>query len=68
LGVDVGGATVEFNAASNNTYTVQYNDALAGPWRKLADVVARPAARVEFVPDPNWTTNRFYRLLTPRTP
>jgi hypothetical protein len=56
---------VQFNAVSNNTYTVQYSDTMPATWRRLSDVVARPETRVEFVPDPTWTTNRFYRLLTP---
>jgi hypothetical protein len=61
--------TVSFNAISNKTYTVQYTDKLGlTPWQKLADVVARSANRLETISDGNWTTNRFYRIATPRLP
>lgn len=48
---------------------MQYSDALgAGTWSKLADVVARSTNRVEVIVDPAWTTNRFYRVVTPEQP
>jgi len=57
----------EFNSASNKTYSVQYCDSLDGVgWSRLADVVARVSDRVETVTDPNGTSNRYYRLVTPR--
>jgi hypothetical protein len=63
------GAIISFGAVSNRTYTVQYTDALApGVWSRLLDVAARASNRVEEVIDPNSTTNRFYRLATPRQP
>ena len=63
------GAIVSFQAVSNRTYTVQFNDALGvNPWSKLAQVIALATNRVEFIPDPAYTTNRFYRLVTPRQP
>ena len=60
--------SVEFTAISNRTYTVQYADALGWPWQRLANVLARANNRVEVIPDPAWTTNRFYRLVTPWQP
>ena len=56
-------------AISNRTYTVQFTDRLgAAPWAKLADLIARPTNHVETIPDPAWTTNRFYRVVLPRQP
>ena len=64
-----GVANIEFAAVSNHTYTVQYNDALnAGAWTRLRDVVARSTNQVWTVSDPAWTTNRYYRVVTPRQP
>jgi hypothetical protein len=65
----VGGATLKFGAISNRTYSVQYNDDLAsGVWSKFADVPARASNRVETLVDASFTTNRAYRLVTPRHP
>jgi hypothetical protein len=62
-------ATVLFGAVSNKTYTVLFTDALgSGSWLKLADVLARPDNRVEMIPDAAWTSNRVYRVATPRQP
>ena len=58
-------ANVTVAAVSNRTYTVQYSDALPASWSKLADLIARSTNRVEAIKDPNWTTNRFYRLVLP---
>ena len=63
-----GAATVQFNAISNRTYTVQYSAGALGPWNLLGEVVARSINRVEQLPDPQWSTNRYYRLLTPQGP
>ena len=61
--------TLSFSAVSNKTYTVQYTDRLgAGPWLKLVDLPAQPVNRVETLMDPDWKTNRFYRVITPRQP
>jgi hypothetical protein len=61
------GAIVQFQAVSNRTYTVQYRDAMGpGTWNNLADVGAHGTNRVATIPDPGSTTNRFYRLVTPR--
>jgi len=62
-------ALVHIAAVSNRTYTVQYADGLgAVSWSKLADLPARSTNRVELIPDPNWTSNRFYRLALPAQP
>jgi hypothetical protein len=63
-----GQASVVFQAVSNRTYTVQAAEGLGAPWVRLADVVARTNSRVESVPDPVWSTNRVYRLVTPAPP
>ena len=64
-----GVANIEFAAVSNHTYTVQHNDALnAGAWTRLRDIVARSTNQVWTVSDPAWTTNRYYRVVTPRQP
>ena len=61
-------ASLTVAAISNRTYTVQYSDVLPASWNKLADLIARTNNRVEILIDPAWTTNRFYRLVTPRQP
>ena len=58
-------ANVTVAAVSNRTYTVQYSDVLPGSWSKLADLIARSTNRMEILQDPNWTTNRYYRLVLP---
>jgi hypothetical protein len=62
------GATLQFNAASNTTYTVQFTDALGSGWQKLIDVAGQTNAHLEVIVDPNSPTNRFYRLATPKQP
>jgi hypothetical protein len=61
-------ATVMFNAVSNKTYSVRYTDGLGGPWFTLGDVVARDSNRAVALTDRNWTTKRFYQLVTPSQP
>jgi len=62
-----GQATVRFGAVSNKTYTVQFAGRLPAPfWTGLADVPALSSNRVESFVDPTWTTNRVYRVVTPR--
>jgi len=64
-----GTATVSFNAASNQTYTVEWCADLGGAWTKLTDVLARPTGRMESVVDSNGSEHcRFYRVVTPRRP
>jgi hypothetical protein len=56
-------------AVSNRTYSVQFSDSLAaGSWNNLVRLAARPTNRVESIPDPNGTTNRYYRLVLPAQP
>jgi predicted esterase len=62
-------ATLEFLAVANRNYTVEYCDSLAGGlWSRLADVAAPATNRLEAIPDPAWTPQRFYRLVTPQQP
>ena len=58
-------ANILVAAVSNRTYTVQYSEVLPASWNKLADLIARATNRVEAIKDPNWTTNRFYRIALP---
>jgi hypothetical protein len=65
-----GQATVTFQAAANQTYTVEWSSPLnGGSWQKLADAIARPAYRLETVNDSAaGDSPRFYRVVTPRRP
>ena len=65
-----GTATVSFNAASNQTYTVEWCAQPDGSaWSKLTDLIARPNTRTETVTDGTATdAARFYRVVTPRKP
>lgn len=64
-----GPATLQFNAVSNRTYSIQFKSALdAASWQKLTDVVARATNRLETVVDPQVAPGRFYRLATPAQP
>ena len=66
--ISAGAAAVQFAAISNRTYSVQYTDALGAPWQKLVDVAGRATNFVAELADPNWTTNRYYRVVLPRQP
>ena len=63
-------AVVSFNAASNQTYTVEWcAQPVGGAWNKLADVIARPNSRTETATDGSASdAARFYRVVTPRRP
>jgi len=62
-------ANVSFPALSNKTYSLQYRENFnGGTWSKLAEVYARPSNRVEVITDSSSSTNRFYRVVTPRQP
>jgi hypothetical protein len=63
-----GGTTLKFGAVAARTYTIEYSGLPGAPWTKLADVVAQPVNRIETIVDPGATTNRFYRVVTPRQP
>ncbi|MBI1839289.1 MAG: lamin tail domain-containing protein, partial [Verrucomicrobia bacterium] len=61
------GAELQFGAISNRTYTIQFKDIVNGQtWLKLADFAAQSLNRTEKVLDAGYTTNRFYRVVTPR--
>lgn len=63
------GVTLNFRAAANRSYTVQFADApTAGPWMKLADVPARAIRHTATISDPNPGPSRFYRVITPMQP
>jgi hypothetical protein len=66
-----GTVTIEFQAVSNKTYAVDYSDQLgAALWQRLVDVPAAVSNRTVLVTDPDppeTSTERFYRLATPRT-
>ena len=62
-----GQAGVRLAGVAGRTYAVQYTDDLnSGAWTRLAEIPARPGDFIQVVPDPNWTTNRYYRAVTPR--
>jgi hypothetical protein len=61
-------ATLQFVAASNRTYSVQFIDSLGLNWQRLGDVLNETSVRTETVVDPSGNTNRFYRVVTPRQP
>ena len=69
----MGGAVLSFDAVSNRTYSLQFADAFSNAippaaWSRLADVPNWTNSRTLMIPDPAWTTNRFYRVVTPRAP
>lgn len=67
--IAAGAAGVQFAAVSNRTYSVQFSDNLnVNPWQKLADIPAQTTNAVYSLSDPAWTTNRFYRVVTPQQP
>ena len=62
--------TLQFRAAADRSYTVQYRDEVHdGPWTKLRDV-AEPSARVIIIDDalPPGVPQRYYRLVAPAQP
>ena len=62
--------SLQFFAASNRTYTVQYRDTIAnGLWSRLADVSSQPTNRLETILDTSpGALQRYYRLVAPRQP
>ena len=68
IGAAAGRATVSFPAISNKTYSIQFQDRLGAGWQNLAGVLALGSNRVEVFQDSSVTTNRFYRVVTPRQP
>jgi hypothetical protein len=63
------GATLAFGAIAARTYTLEFTDGLgSGMWLPLTNFVARSNNYTATVFDPNYVTNRFYRVVTPRRP
>jgi hypothetical protein len=64
------GASLQFGGISNRTYAIQYADQLRPQspqeWQRLAEFTARRTAFTTNVIDPAYSTNRFYRAVTPR--
>jgi hypothetical protein len=63
-------AHLRFPAVSNRTYSVVFRTNLrTGTWQKLTDVVAASSDRVVEITDTSAeSSNRYYRLVTPRQP
>jgi hypothetical protein len=58
--------TLEFNAAANKSYTVEFrNDLTFGAWVPLTNVDPSPTPRVFRFSD-NPLSTRFYRVRSPR--
>jgi subtilisin family serine protease len=64
--------SLSFLAASNKTYTIQHRNVVdSEAWNRLADVLAAPTNRVIEILDTNGppaNPQRYYRLVTPRSP
>jgi hypothetical protein len=61
-------ALIQFNAASNKTYFVQFRDSLgSGSWATLTTISAAPTNGIRTATDNNAGTSpqRFYRVMTP---
>ena len=60
-------ATMQFNATSNRTYSVQFRESLSTTWSPLTSVSASATNGMRSVTDNNAGTsdNRFYRVTTP---
>ena len=60
------GVTLQFEAAPNHSYTLQYKDPITeGEWMTLTNVPARTTNRIQRISDRVVSTNRYYRLGTP---
>jgi len=66
--VNTGAVTLQFQAVSNHTYGVLYQNSLAAaPWLVLTNVASRGTNWTEIIADPVvGATNRFYRLVSPQ--
>ncbi len=60
-------ATMQFNATSNRSYSVQFRDSLSTVWSPLTSVSAGPTNGTRSVTDNNAgaSSYRFYRVMTP---
>jgi len=64
-----GNVQITFEAVSNRTYMVQYNEALGSTnWVNLNIEPARTNTRPATIVDPTPRPNRFYRIATPAQP
>lgn len=62
------GVSIEFMALSNKTYTIESTDVLGNAaWNRVRDIYATSNSGPVTVPDPTASSsNRFYRLVTPK--
>lgn len=64
-----GNILLEFTAASNKSYTIEYRDSLeTGDWVRLQDFAATPGGGPMQASDTPAGGRRFYRLRTPESP
>jgi hypothetical protein len=64
-----GGATLEFRAAANRTYTVEYTDALASQaWQVLGNPVTNGTGSLIRITDAAPSGRRYYRLVAQESP
>ncbi len=69
VGLAGGQVSLEFAAETNQTYTVQSATALApGQWSRWVDFVATTNRRIETIAGATGSSNRFFRVVTPRQP
>ncbi|MFM1770529.1 MAG: hypothetical protein RJA22_3058 [Verrucomicrobiota bacterium] len=61
-------ALLSFTALSNTAYTVQFAEAISGPWQSLALIPPGAVTRTESLADPAVSATRFYRVATPAAP
>ena len=64
--VESNGITLQFNALTNRTYSIQMQDGLsAGTWLTMTNFVATPTNRTQLLFAAPQGSNRFYRIVTP---
>jgi hypothetical protein len=64
-----GNVLLEFTAASNKSYTIEYRDGFeTGPWTRLQDFAPTPGGGPMQATDSPGGGPRFYRLRTPESP
>ena len=69
LSTGSGGAVMEFPAASNKTYSVQYRDSAGVTgWQTLTNLPAQRTNGVVTVTDSPGASERLYRVVTPQRP
>ncbi len=61
-----GAFSLQLDATSNRTYSVQFKDSLSAPaWSVLTNISAAPQNRIIFIHDTGTNASRFYRLAAP---